>query len=128
MSMSLSTMQIVKDRDIGKDNLKFMNEEFNAFWTAYQPDEIRFPNRRAATFVAWGKRSPAARKAMMDYVKDKGAPKWKNPYFFVIDFPEPRRETLSFADYYARFGTTEPINGWQMTNPTGNQVIYIKTT
>jgi hypothetical protein len=26
---------------------------------------------------------------MMQYVKDQGAPKWKNPYFFVQDFPEP---------------------------------------
>ena len=111
-----------------KDNLKVMNEEFNAFWTAYQPDEIRFPNRRAATFVAWGKRSPAARKAMMDYVKGKGVPKWKNPYFFVIDFPEPRQETLSYADYYARFGTTEEMNGWRRVFlPKEQKTIYVKS-
>ena len=110
-----------------KDNLKVMNEEFNAFWTAYQPDEIRFPNRRAATFVAWGKRSPAARKAMMDYVKDKGVPKWKNPYFFVIDYPEPRQETLSYAEYYQRFGTTEEQGGWKRVfKPEEQKTIYVK--
>ena len=38
----------------------------------------------------------------------------------------PRPQTLSFADYYARYGTTEPRDGWKMTNPTGNQVIYVK--
>ena len=38
----------------------------------------------------------------------------------------PKPQTLSFADYYARFGTTEPQNGWHMENPTGNQVIYTK--
>ena len=37
-----------------------------------------------------------------------------------------RTQTLSFNDYYNRYGTTEPRDGWQMANPTGNQVIYIK--
>ena len=29
---------------------------------------------------------------------------------------------------YARYHTTEPRDGWQMANPTGNKVIYVKTT
>ena len=66
-----------------------MDIDFNEFWQAYQPDEMRFPHRRAATFTVWNKRSLPARKAMLAYVKDKGVPKWKNPFFFVIDFPEP---------------------------------------
>ena len=37
-----------------------------------------------------------------------------------------RQQTLSYADYYAKFGTTEERDGWHMANPTGNQVIYIK--
>ena len=37
-----------------------------------------------------------------------------------------RRQTLSYADYYARFGTTEEQGGWHMENPTGQQVIYVK--
>ena len=37
-----------------------------------------------------------------------------------------RRQELSYADYYARYGTTEPRDGWQMANPTGNKVIYVK--
>lgn len=105
-----------------------MNEEFNEFWEAYQPNEIRFPHRRAATFIVWNKRSPAARKAMMDYINGYGVPKWKNPYFFVIDFPEPRQQVLSFDEYYKRYHTTEEHDGWHMANPTGNRVIYIKTT
>ena len=103
-----------------------MDEEFNQFWDLYQPDEIRFPNRRAATFLEWNKRSLSARKAMVAYVKDKGVPKWKNPFFFVFDFPEPKNQVLSFSDYYARYGTTEPQDGWQQANPTGNKVIYVK--
>ena len=67
-----------------------MDYEFNEFWDSYQPDEIRFPNRRAATFRAWNERSPAARKAMLEKVKAESPPKWKNPYFYVVDFPEPQ--------------------------------------
>lgn len=37
-----------------------------------------------------------------------------------------RSQTLSFADYYRRYGTTEPMDGWQMANPTGQKVIYVK--
>ena len=35
-------------------------------------------------------------------------------------------QTLSFADYYARYGTTEPQDGWRMANPTGQKVIFVK--
>ena len=38
----------------------------------------------------------------------------------------PRQQTLTFAEYYARYHTTEPQDGWMMTNPTGQQVIYVK--
>ena len=38
----------------------------------------------------------------------------------------PRTQTLTFKEYYARFGTTLEQDGWRMTNPTGQQVIYIK--
>ena len=66
-----------------------MDNDFNDFWSAYRPDEIRFPHRKAATYNEWLKRSPAARRAMIDQLKTEGAPKWKNPFFFVQDFPEP---------------------------------------
>ena len=122
-------MQIVKDRDIDKDK-KNMDIDFNEFWQAYRPDLIRFPNRKEATLTEWNKRSPAAQKAMLDYVKDKGVPQWKNPYFFVIDFPEPRQrrqQTLSYADYYARYHTTEETDGWVRTFlPDQHKTIYIK--
>lgn len=71
-----------------------MDNDFNEFWDAYHPNEIRFPRRRAATFRAWNERTPAARKAMLEKVKKEGAPEWKNPYFFVQDFPEPKPEFL----------------------------------
>ena len=75
------------DRDIG--------QLFNEFWDNYKPDEIRFPRRRAATFRAWCNRTPIARKAMLDAIMPEGGgPKWKNPYFYVTDFPEPQPQFL----------------------------------
>ena len=42
---------------------------------------------------------------------------------------EPRAQApqmLTFAEYYAKYGTTLERDGWKMTNPTGQQVIYVK--
>lgn len=71
-----------------------MDNDFNEFWEAYKVNEIRFPRRRAATFRAWNGRTPAARRAMLEQVKKEGAPEWKNPYFYVVDFPEPQPQWL----------------------------------
>jgi len=38
----------------------------------------------------------------------------------------PKRQVMSYADYYVKFGTTEERDGWKMENPTGNKVIYVK--
>ena len=38
----------------------------------------------------------------------------------------PRQQTLSYAEYYKQFGTTKERDGWQMANPTGQKVIYVK--
>jgi hypothetical protein len=73
------------------------DKDFQDFWQAYKPDEMRFPNRRTATLGQWRTRSRAAQQAMMQYVKDQGAPKWKNPYFFVQDFPEPEPKDYNGA-------------------------------
>lgn len=40
--------------------------------------------------------------------------------------PKTRLLTLSYNEYYRRYGTTEPRDGWQMANPTGQKVIYVK--
>ncbi len=76
-----------------KDQLKeLMNRDndYLEFWDGYHVNELRFPNRKLATFSQWLNRSCAARKAIRDAVLTEGAPSWKNPYFFVQDFPEPQ--------------------------------------
>ena len=59
------------------------------------------------------------RKEFVDY----------NPLFAIKkNFEAPRPQTLSYAEYYAKYGTTEEVDGWKMANPTGQKVIYVKTT
>jgi hypothetical protein len=54
-----------------------------------------------------------------------------NPYFAIEDAAiaeqrKHREETLSFNEYYAKYGTTEERGGWKMVNPTGQKVIYVR--
>ena len=42
------------------------------------------------------------------------------------NMPQSHRQVMSYADYYARYGTTEEREGWKMANPTGQKVIYVK--
>ena len=53
-----------------------------------------------------------------------------NPYYAMQKNANPPKKTyqLSFAEYYKKFGTTEEQDGWHMENPTGQRVIYVKTT
>ena len=39
-----------------------------------------------------------------------------------------KKQTMTFAEYYAMYNTTEERDGWKMTNPTGEKVIYVKRT
>ena len=59
--------------------------DFNDFWNR-APIPPDFCNRYYATRDVWDKRSPAAQKAMMANLSKVAG---KNPYFFVLDFPEP---------------------------------------
>ena len=101
--------------------------DFETYWTLFQPD-AHFDNRKDATKIEWDACPPDKKQAIIDWLHKHGAYKGRNPYFFIQDFQvlAPRQQVLSYADYYARYGTTEPRDGWQMANPTGSQVIYIK--
>lgn len=75
------------DKDILSHDMA-QDKDFQDFWTAYKVDLIRFPNRQQATYALWRTRNPATRKAILERVKREGAPKWKNPYFYVQDFED----------------------------------------
>ena len=58
---------------------------FNLFWNKASVTS-QYLNRFYATRDVWDKRSLAAQKAILEQVDKLGN---KNPYFFVLDFPEP---------------------------------------
>ena len=39
---------------------------------------------------------------------------------------KPRQQTMSFSEYYAKYNTTEEMDGWKQANPTGQRVVYVK--
>ena len=65
---------------------------FEKFWKFFNPAP-EFHNRRAATQMVFEARSHAAQRAMVEAAQE-GAPGHpgdeQNPYFFVVDFPDPK--------------------------------------
>jgi hypothetical protein len=99
-------------------------------WRLLNP-QGEFKRRRSACERLWQGYSEARQEAVYSTIEGKlqrGEFVNENPYFAIEDnVPKaPKQQTLSFNDYYARYGTTEPRDGWHMANPTGNKVIYVK--
>lgn len=98
--------------------------DFNRFLELFQPDK-EFTSRLGVAQRLWDQCSLAKQSAIVAWLETHGRYRGRNPYFFILDF-KPRRETMTFAEYYAKFGTTAEQGGWKMENPTGQQVIYVK--
>ena len=60
--------------------------DFNLFWNI-APIAPEYLNRYYATRDLWDRRSSAAQDALF---KNAAKMAGKNPYFFVLDFPEPQ--------------------------------------
>ena len=101
--------------------------DFETYWTLFQP-EAQFENRKDATRMIWETCSLEKKHAIIAWLHKHGAYKGRNPYFFIQDFRvmQPKQQMLSYADYYAKYGTTEERDGWKMVNPTGQKVVYVK--
>ena len=102
---------------------------FENYWMLFNPIP-EYSNRRAAAHILWDECSAEKKQALIEWLKS-GKPRCShNPYFFIMDFRavalQRTRQELSFAEYYAKYGTTEEMDGWKMENPTGRQVIYVK--
>ena len=72
------------------DGAKQPEDLFEIFWSLYEVAP-EFQNRRNATKAAFGARTTVAQMEMINSLKlhpeMKGSP---NPYFFVVDFPDPQ--------------------------------------
>lgn len=63
--------------------------QFYEFWKAAKPAK-EFSNRFRAVEREWNNRSAMAQKAMLrDVTEHSGLQANKNPYFYVVDYPEP---------------------------------------
>ena len=99
--------------------------DFNTYWTLIGGD-TNFADRKAATEKAWSLCSPEKQQAIIAWLQTHGRYPGRNPYFFILDFQTRRKQTLTFQQYHAKFGTTSEQGGWKMENPTGKQVIFVK--
>ena len=102
-------------------------EEFNKFWYLFGVNEKLFPHRRSCTLRLWMEMPREKRAAIIAELEKNGAPANRNPYFYVQDFVRPPTLKMTYSEYYRKYGTTEERDGWKMANPTGQQVIYVKT-
>ena len=63
---------------------------FEKFWKFFNPAP-EFHNRYGATKIAFEQRSEAAQRAMISSLSlGEGRGEASNPYFFVVDFPDPK--------------------------------------
>ena len=100
-------------------------ENFDLFWDLFDPDP-EFNNRRRACRELWEKKGEQQQRAIIEFLKSGKQRSSRNPYYFLADFRVRPAQVMSYADYYAKFGTTEEKDGWKMKNPTGQKVIYVK--
>ena len=100
-------------------------------WALLAP-EGEYKRRRGACERLWSSYEPGRQEAIYERIagkKRRGEFVNQNPYFAIEDNAvemHPRRQILSYAEYYAKYGTTEERDGWKMENPTGQKVIYVK--
>ncbi len=88
-------------------------ENFELFWELFDPDP-EFNNRRRACRELWEQKGEQ-QQAIIEFLKSGKQRSSRNPYYFLADFRvrPKQQQTLSYAEYYAKFGTTEELNGWQ---------------
>ena len=99
-------------------------------WQLLNP-QGEFKRRRGACERIWQGYGQARQEEIYSIIEGKlqrGEFVNENPYFAIEDNAKQRQrqQILSYADYYAKFGTTEEQDGWKMANPTGEKVIYVK--
>ena len=105
---------------------------FNFIWSLLEP-KIEYANLINKCKELWDSFPIEKQRIIYASIRRKKIEKKfidYNPLFAIQNNAteplKPRTQTLTFKEYYARFGTTAEQDGWHMTNPTGQQVIYVK--
>lgn len=100
------------------DNMKTINN----IWALLAP-EGEYKRRRGACERLWGSYDEIRQEAIYARIEGKiarGEFVNVNPYFAIEDNARemrPRKIVMSYADYYAKYGTTEERDGWKMVKP-----------
>ena len=106
---------------------------FYSIWVLLNP-QGEYKRRKRVCERLWSGYDEATRRHIYQTIasaKEQGVRVHPNPYFAIEDvmvtgLKKVSKQSLSYAEYYKRFGTTEEQGGWKMANPTGNKIIYVK--
>ena len=103
---------------------------FEEFWILHAPMP-EYQHMRNYCEKIWNSLPPEKQDIIYRTIEEKKKKNLfvdYNPYYAIQKNANPPRKSyqLSFADYYAKYGTTEPMDGWKQENPTGQRVIYVK--
>lgn len=102
---------------------------FNELWQLLR-DHGSSNKREQECAALWASYPPEVRQRIYDAIRLKLEQKkfvHYDPLRAMRENAEAvSRQTLSYAAYYKRYGTTEPRDGWRMANPTGDKVIYVR--
>ena len=116
----------------GRRVVKSFMDSFGWIWQLLAP-QGEFCRRMGACRRLWDSFDLEKQRAIYRTIRDKlaaGEFVSENPYYAIYDNaypPRKRQRIMSYADYYAKYGTTEERDGWKMANPTGQKVIYVKS-
>ena len=100
-------------------------------WQLLNP-QGEFKRRRGACEQLWQSYGQARQEEIYFIIEGKlqrGEFVNENPYFAIEDNAKQRRrqQILSYADYYARYGTTEERDGWKRVFLENEQkTIFVK--
>ena len=125
-------------------------KNFDDIWLLLSP-KAEYGNRKRACYELWSSLSPEVQQAVYETIADKktkGLFVDYNPYYAILKNSSPSlqtekvrwtfessggrglgfQQTLSFKEYYARYGTTEEKDGWRRVFlPEKQTTIYLKS-
>ena len=114
-----------------RQNERSIMKTFEEIWALLAP-EGEYKRRRGACERLWQGYEPGRQEAIYTRIAGKlarGEFVNQNPYFAIEDNAREcvrRRQTMSYAAYYAKYGTTEEKDGWKMVKPQkpGDPPVY----
>lgn len=85
---------------------------------------------RLDAYLLWGRLTPQQQQCLYDTIASKLRQNrfvHYDPVHAIIDNSRPPQPcVLSYSEYYARYRTTEPKDGWRMTRNADGKVCYTK--